>query len=233
VAVAILASSAAISMWGSNISQLSENGGDWAAIDVKKTAVTGGKAVAFTGSMMLPGVREASLANTMLWAGASGFTIESIGQQIEYGEVNYLQSAQTGVWSATTAGVFKGIDLHYFNKRYPLGAPSYGPSKPSSFADLMSEEDALRYNEYWGKKAPNLIAPGTSQLDGQYINNMGRVEPWKAYYDQYGRIIARTDFNAGNISQGIPDTHYHLYDWAKYGQNPYEYGKHILGEYQP
>jgi len=46
-------------------------------------------------------------------------------------------------------------------------------------------------------------------------------------------MIARTDYNSGNISKGIPNTHYHLYDWTKYGQNPYEYGKHILGEYQP
>ncbi len=33
-----------------------------------------------------------------------------------------------------------------------------------------------------------------------YVNDKGRVEPWNAKYDQYGRQIERTDFNAGNIT---------------------------------
>ena len=39
---------------------------------------------------------------------------------------------------------------------------------------------------------------------------MDEIQPWTAYYDEFGRIIARTDYNAGNKTADIPDTHYHL-----------------------
>lgn len=55
---------------------------------------------------------------------------------------------------------------------------------------------------------------------------MGRVQPWKAYYDEYGRI----DYNAANKAAGIPDTHYHTYEWGP-GKTPLETGSHIEGEY--
>lgn len=62
---------------------------------------------------------------------------------------------------------------------------------------------------YLAGKAPTQVSPGTTSLDGQYVNDLGRVEPWTAHYDEYGRLVGRTDYNAGNEAQGIPDTHYH------------------------
>ena len=59
---------------------------------------------------------------------------------------------------------------------------------------------------------------------------MGRVEPWKAYYDEYGRIIARIDYNAGNIAEGIANIHYHLFRWGQ-GEIAFAYANHIAGEY--
>jgi hypothetical protein len=46
-------------------------------------------------------------------------------------------------------------------------------------------------------------------------------------------MIARTDFS-GNIAQGIPNPHYHLYQYGP-GLSPkgFEYGKHIGGVYKP
>ena len=66
------------------------------------------------------------------------------------------------------------------------------------------------------------------------LEDLGRVQPWKAYYDKYGRLVlvGRTDYNAGNKTAGIPDTHYHTYEWGP-GKNPYESGSHIKGEYKP
>ncbi|MFC5404400.1 RHS repeat-associated core domain-containing protein [Cohnella soli] len=86
--------------------------------------------------------------------------------------------------------------------------------------------------EYLSRKALNQVTPGTRELSGQYIDDLGRVQPWKAYYDEYGRLIARTGYNAGNKAQGIPDTHYHTYQWGP-GKTPYESGSHIEGEYKP
>ncbi|MBK7759687.1 MAG: toxin [Deltaproteobacteria bacterium] len=87
--------------------------------------------------------------------------------------------------------------------------------------------------EYLAGKAPKLVAPGTRILTGQYINDLGRVEPWTAHYDEFGRLIARTDFNAGNRTEGIPATHYHTYDWRRYGAHATRVKDHEPGEYTP
>jgi RHS repeat-associated protein len=82
----------------------------------------------------------------------------------------------------------------------------------------------------FNQKAPNQVAPGTNQLSGVYINDLGRAEPWIAYYDGYGRIIARTDYNAGNSAAGIPGTHTETYEYGP-GYSPYKTTNHIPGEY--
>jgi RHS repeat-associated protein len=86
--------------------------------------------------------------------------------------------------------------------------------------------------EYLAAKAPGQVTPGVRVLEGQWVNNLGRVEPWTAHYDEYGRLIARTDYNAGNVAEGIPSVHYHTYEWGP-GRSPLETGSHIPGEYQP
>ena len=89
-----------------------------------------------------------------------------------------------------------------------------------------------KVGDYLSKKAPNQVKPGTRQLKGQYVDDLGRVQEWEAHYDEYGRLIGRTDYNAGNKAQGIPDTHYHTYEWGP-GKTPFESGSHIEGEYKP
>ena len=86
-----------------------------------------------------------------------------------------------------------------------------------------------------GRVAPDQVEPGIRYLEGQYIrdgrNGTGRVEPWKAYYDEYGRIYARTDYNASDPSKSISATHHHLPIWTRGGK----YGEdvHYEGEYKP
>ena len=86
-----------------------------------------------------------------------------------------------------------------------------------------------------GRVAPDQVEPGIRYLEGQYIrdggNGTGRVEPWKAYYDEYGRLYARTDYNAADPSKGISATHHHLPIWTRGGK----YGEkiHYEGEYKP
>jgi hypothetical protein len=70
-------------------------------------------------------------------------------------------------------------------------------------------------------------------LEGQYADDLGRVQPWRAYYDQYGRQAARTDFNAGNAAQRIPDVHHHTYEYNHRYPLGRESQSHIPGEYQP
>jgi hypothetical protein len=62
-------------------------------------------------------------------------------------------------------------------------------------------------------KAPWHTAPGTDTLEGEYVNDIQQVQPWRAHYDQFGRQIGRTDYNAGNPVDNIADTHYHTYGY--------------------
>jgi len=87
--------------------------------------------------------------------------------------------------------------------------------------------------EYLATKAPKQVTPGTRVLEGRYINDLGRVEPWSAHYDAFGRLIGRTDFNAGNAAQGIPMTHYHVYDWLNPGAAAEEIMSHVPGVFAP
>jgi RHS repeat-associated protein len=86
--------------------------------------------------------------------------------------------------------------------------------------------------EYLAAKAPEQVTPGVRVLEGQYVNDLGRIEPWTAHYDEYGRFIARTDYNAGNLAEGIPDVHYHTAEWGP-GKTRAPTGDHIPGEYKP
>jgi len=92
-------------------------------------------------------------------------------------------------------------------------------------------QDTSNIGLYLANKAPNQVSPGITTLHGQYINKFGRVEPWIAHYDQFGRLIGRTDFNAGNIAAGIPSTHHHIY-WWKAGYTP-GHIDHLPGRYIP
>ena len=86
--------------------------------------------------------------------------------------------------------------------------------------------------EYLAGKAPKQVTPGTTSLTGQYKTDLGTIQPWEAHYDAYGRMIARTDYNAGNVAQGIPSTHYHLYEYGP-GITAHEYSSHVEGVYKP
>ncbi len=93
--------------------------------------------------------------------------------------------------------------------------------------------DTTGAGDYLAKKAPKQVEPGTRVLDGQYVNDRGRTEPWRAHYDEYGRMVGRTDYNAGNAAQGIPDIHHHEYDWTRPGAAGQETVSHAPGEYRP
>jgi len=91
--------------------------------------------------------------------------------------------------------------------------------------------------EYLGIKAPGQVTPGIKVLEGQYVESTGnapRVQPWKAFYDDYGRLVGRTDYNAGDPVQGYADTHYHVYGYSRaFAPQGAELQAHVPGEYVP
>ncbi len=77
-------------------------------------------------------------------------------------------------------------------------------------------------------KAAMQVTPGVRVVHGQHVNDLGRVEPWTAHYDEYGRLEARTDYNAGNSAHGIDPIHHHTYEWGP-GMSPLESTSHVPG----
>ena len=78
--------------------------------------------------------------------------------------------------------------------------------------------------------APNQVRPGVRVLEGIRLDDLGRQHPWRAHYDEFGRLIARTDWDPRNLP-GIPPVHHHTYRWTRGGR--IETGAHIPGEYAP
>jgi RHS repeat-associated protein len=103
------------------------------------------------------------------------------------------------------------------NSAKASGPPSSAPPGPTFPENIFST------------KAPKQITPGPRELKGRHMNNLGRVEPWSASYNQYGRLSHRNDYNAGNKTLGIEDTHHHTFEYG-IGLNAKE-TKHIPGEY--
>jgi hypothetical protein len=79
-------------------------------------------------------------------------------------------------------------------------------------------EGELPSARIFSSKAATQVAPGITELSGQYIDDLGRVQPWKASYDQFGRLIERTDWNAANKAHGIDAIHHHTYEYLPKGQ---------------
>jgi RHS repeat-associated protein len=112
----------------------------------------------------------------------------------------------------------------------PETAPSPNRSNTKGLIKGPSNDSP---GQYVAGKAPDQVTPGTKVLTGQYVNDQGRVEPWIAYYDKFGRLIGRTDYNAGNAAQGIPRTHYHRYQYKPGRGGRVEIESHVQGEFVP
>lgn len=112
-----------------------------------------------------------------------------------------------------------------------VGDAANGATNSADDAALSAADLAERVGS---GKAPLQVTPGETVRTGEFVNDIGpggtRIEPWEAHYDEYGRMIARTDYNAGNSATGVADVHYHVYEWGP-GCTPCEVVKHAPGIY--
>ncbi|MDQ2087482.1 hypothetical protein RBH29_13705, partial [Herbivorax sp. ANBcel31] len=159
--------------------------------------------------LKFPFIAKAAVILILAYAG------ENIIRSIEEGEYATALEIVTHLTAQIILSKFSGP---YINKTISSGKGTSG--------------NVNEIGSYLSKKAPKQVTAGTKFLKGQYVDDLGRVQPWKAYYDKYGRLIARTDYNAGNKAAGIPNTHYHIYEWGP-GKTPFESGSHIEGEFLP
>ena len=84
-------------------------------------------------------------------------------------------------------------------------------------------------DELFDGNAPNLGSPWEIK-NGVHVTNSGTPQPWRALYDAFGRLVARTDYNAPNPSIGAARIHYHVYVWDPKSLTPREVEAHIDGE---
>jgi len=108
-----------------------------------------------------------------------------------------------------------------------------------SFGDLMSPEEKVRYNKYFGKKSISQpmekngeyirVSPGTKYMTG-YYDNAGKIEPWEAWYDEFGRELVRNDYNSFDPTViGKTGVHHHKYHLV--GNNWTKIDEHFEGKY--
>ncbi len=81
----------------------------------------------------------------------------------------------------------------------------------------MPQDEAARYEAYLTKDAQDMIIPGIKELDRIHLHynslkGIDEIQRWKAYYDDYGRLMARIGYNARNKAAGIPNIYYYLYE---------------------
>lgn len=65
----------------------------------------------------------------------------------------------------------------------------------------MSPSEAARYDQYWGRKAPQVGTPNSSYYHYREYN--GTIEKSKVIYDEFGRQSIRVDFS----DHGMPLEH--------------------------
>lgn len=135
------------------------------------------------------------------------FYVEGIGWKttIELVAGDYIETDGNGAMS-----VISVVDQKRFDKTYNFEVEGYHTYYVTKRKVLVHNCNNL-IDSIFNTKAPKQTTPGTKTLDGQYINDRGDVQPWTAHYNEYGQQVGRTDYNAGNRAQGIPDTHHHIH----------------------
>ncbi len=109
-------------------------------------------------------------------------------------------------------------------------------SSTSATSSTSSPGDYMQGDNGPSNYAPSQTTPGTQSLSGVHVNDLGREEPYEAYYDDYGRQIARTDYNAANRAENISEIHTHLRIYNEYYPSGIDLPPdldHIPGEYDP
>ncbi|ARM72121.1 hypothetical protein LMxysn_0486 [Listeria monocytogenes] len=140
--------------------------------------------------------------------------IQSVREGIDPTTGQEISKAQgfsilSGIIFYYTAGGYKGkkfqVPKNWLNRRKKASGAE------SSFDELMSPSEAARYDQYWGRKAPQVGTPNSSYYHFREYN--GTIEKSKVIYDEFGRQSLRVDFsNHGMLLEhSIPHIHEYLY----------------------
>jgi hypothetical protein len=85
--------------------------------------------------------------------------------------------------------------------------------KPT-FVDLMSPEEAVRYQKYWHDAKLKQYTPGVGELRRTQVSKNGQYT-YEAisHFDEFGRLRADTHYSVHSSTGSLhPSPHYHLYD---------------------
>ena len=89
------------------------------------------------------------------------------------------------------------------------------PGCEATYDQLASDSLlAARGGRGLGAKAPDQVTPGVRQLEGQYVDDVGQVQPWRAQYDDYGRQVERTDFTDLPDPSTHTNPHHHTREYG-------------------
>jgi RHS repeat-associated protein len=102
---------------------------------------------------------------------------------------------------------------------------------PTTGRVVPALHNQVTFGRLVARDAPHQVQPGVKVLEGVHVDDLGRAHRWRAHYDEFGRLIARTDWDPRGLP-GIPPVHHHTYRWGP-GMTPLETGSHIPGEFVP
>ena len=142
----------------------------------------------------------------------SGFTNLIPGAQASADTMAHLQAGNFGPAALSALAMTGEVGLAFL-----------GGSSLATRGTAVAGETALAAKgglpaKVFSTKAPTQVTPGVTKLAGQHIDDLGRVQPWKASYDNFGRLIERTDWNAANSAFNINATHHHIFQYLPKGQ---------------
>jgi hypothetical protein len=102
--------------------------------------------------------------------------------------------------AGTLAGAFKATGVN----------PRLTGTK-KSFMEMMSQEDATRYQKYWNDAKLKQYTPGIRELHRTQVSKDGRYTyDTVSHFDEYGRLIGETHFSTHPSTPLIhPNPHHH------------------------
>ncbi len=154
-------------------------------------------------------------------AAIAGATYSAVSDAL-HGEVPSVKSAAIGATvGVVTFGAVKG----------GTGLVK-AATKNTTQKAAVDGATALANDGIFVGEAPTQVTPGIQTLEGIYKSSNGKIQPWTGHYDHYGRMIGRTDFNAGNKTAGKPAIHYHAWEYGPGYANGKEVLSHQWGLYR-
>ncbi len=208
------------------------------------------------GDLVNAGLSAAAMIPFLGWGATGG---KAVNKVVKYGDdvgkviVKHGDEVVDVAAGAVKSGGMK-LDLQFFAKKADDVAEGASNSGSKNFRDLMSSEEATRYDNYWKQgsgsfnniKLPDgtkvevinngnvlstrqrlQVAPGTRSITDVKYSSDGSMYYRETIFDQYGRRIGNNDYT--NHGKPYVESHTIPHHHPNPATNPNQHGKGVPG----